>query len=381
MNNKLKILSFLILLSLLITTGFLYKKELNKEEEFKKEIGQMFIIGFRGTEVSADSPIIKAMDNLNIGGVILFNYDVPSKSFPRNIIDPEQTKKLIQDLQMFSPTPLFAAVDAEGGLINRLKEKYGFITVPSAQEMGERNNSQETQEISRELAQQLRDLGFNLNFAPVVDVNINPENPVIGSLERSFSEDPEKVLQQAKAFIQGHQENNIITALKHFPGHGSSSEDSHLGMVDITNTYNEKELLPYQNLINDSEVDIDMIMTAHIVNREIDPDFPATLSPLFLQDILRNQLNFEGVIVSDDMQMKAIEENYGFEESVIKAINAGCDILIISNNGQSYSDEIIYQVRDIVFEAVKKGKISKERIEQSLERINQLKKKYKIITD
>lgn len=343
------------------------------DEELKQQIGQMLLIGFRGTEINENSYIVKAMNHLNIGGVILFDYDVPSKSFPRNITGPKQTKNLITDLKNFSPSPLLIAVDAEGGLVNRLKEKYGFIAVPSPQELGEKDDSEHTKKISNALALQLADLGFNVNFAPVVDVNVNPNNPVIGNIERSFSSNPDKVVKHANAFISAHREQGIITALKHFPGHGSSQDDSHLGMVDITNTYQNKELIPFQKLTEQGKAD--MVMTAHIINKNIDAEYPATLSPLFLQNILREQLKFDGVIVSDDMQMGAITEHYGFDDALIRAINAGCDLLIISNNGKVYDEQAPYKARDIIFQAVKDNKISCEKITKSYNRIQALKSK------
>lgn len=344
-----------------------------KDQELKEQIGQMLMIGFRGTEISKDSYIVQEMEDLNIGGVILFDYDVPSKSFPRNIISPKQTKNLIADLKKFSWTPLFVAIDAEGGKVNRLKEKYGFIAMPSPQKLGAQNNPEETKKISAALARQLADLGFNVNFAPVVDVNINPDNPIIGGIGRTFSNEPNKVVEQALAFIEGHSEPGIITCLKHFPGHGSSRNDSHLGMVDITNTYQDKELIPFEKIIEQEKAC--MVMTAHIINKNIDSEYPATLSPLFIQNILREKLGFNGVIVSDDMQMGAITEHYGFDEAIIRAINAGCDLLIISNNGKIYDEQAPEQARDIIFNAVKQGKISREQITQSYLRIITLKSK------
>lgn len=347
------------------------------DDELKERIGQMLIVGFRGTEVSESSYITKAMKDLNLGGVILFDFDVPSKTFPRNILNLEQTKALIKNLKEFSLTPLMISVDAEGGLINRLKPEYDFIPIPSHQELGEKDDLVETKKISSELAKELSELGFNTNFAPVVDVNINPENPVIGGLGRSFSSDSQKVVNHSRVFIEGQHEYNIITAIKHFPGHGSSRKDSHEGMVDITETFQEEELIPYQELIKEKAVD--MVMTAHIINRKIDPEYPATLSPFFIKDILRKQLNFQGLVVSDDMQMGAIIENYGFEEAIIRAVNAGCDLLIISNNGSVYDESAPYQTRDIIFNAVKKGKMPIKRIIESSERIYLLKSKFGVI--
>jgi len=346
------------------------------DQELKNKIGQMLLLGFRGTQVAEDSYISKVIKDINIGGVILFDYDVPFQSFPRNIISPEQTKKLISSLQAYAKTPLFIAVDAEGGRINRLKEKYGFLKIPSAKEIGNKN-PEKAEIIYEKLASQLYDLGFNLNLAPVVDVNINPKNPVIGSLERSFSSDYQRVTDYALAFINAHNRKGIISALKHFPGHGSSSADSHLGLVDVTKTYKYYELTPYKELIKKGKAE--MIMTAHIINRQVDPYYPATLSPNFLQKILRDKLDFKGVIISDDMQMGAITENYGFSEAVIRAVNAGCNILAISNNGKTYDEDTVYKAFKVIFNAVKSGKIPMHKINDSYTKILYLKKKFKII--
>ncbi|MDD4661683.1 MAG: beta-N-acetylhexosaminidase [Candidatus Pacebacteria bacterium] len=347
-----------------------------KEISLDQKIGEMLILGFRGTEVNSSSKIIKDINDYHLGGVILFDYDVPSKTSGRNIESKEQTKKLISDLKKLTNSNLLVAVDAEGGYVNRLKPKYGFIDIKSALEMGKENPSETFNEASL-LGKELKELGFNLNFAPVVDVNINENNPVIGNLERSFSNDPNQVYTHASSFIDAMHEYNIMTAIKHFPGHGSSESDSHLGLTDVTNTYNKEiELLPYKKLIEENN--LDMIMTAHIMNRNIDPENPATLSSIFLKDILRNELKYNGVIVSDDMQMGAIVDNFGFEESIIKAINAGCDLLIFSNNNQEYDENIGEKAIKIIKEAIISGQISEERINESYNRIIKLKENYNL---
>jgi beta-N-acetylhexosaminidase len=346
------------------------------EDQLKKKIGQMLMVGFRGTEVSANSYIATVIKDLKVGGIILFDYDVSTKSFSRNIINPNQTKKLISDLQSYAAAPLLIAVDAEGGSVNRLKSDYGFSKILSAKEMGQ--SIEITIKESEKLATELKELGFNMNLAPVVDVDINPNNPIIGGLNRSFSSDPNKVITYAAAFIKAHHKKNIITVEKHFPGHGSSTGDSHLGMVDVTDTYQEKELTPYRELQKEGLLDV--VMTAHIINRNIDENYPATLSSNFLQKILRQQIGFRGVIISDDLNMNAIVDNYGFEETIIKAVNSGCDILLISNNSISgYDEQLPYKARDIIYEAVKSGKIPLETITESYNRIYNLKKKFGII--
>lgn len=348
------------------------------DQDLKEEIGQMIMIGFRGTEAPENSDIYKIIKDVKIGGVVLSDYDVPSKGFSRNIINPEQTKKLISDIQKYSVSPLFVAVDAEGGNINRLKQRYGFLPIISPEEMGKDKTFKTTEKESIKLAEELKGLGFNMNLAPVVDVNINPENPIIGALGRSFSSDSEEVVNQARVFIKSHLKNNIITVAKHFPGQGSAKEDSHLGIADVTDTYKKEELSPYQKL-NDEGL-LSAVMTAHIMDKKIDNNYPATLSAAFLQDVLRNQIGFKGVIISDDMQMAAIDSNYKLDEAIIMAVNAGCDIVFIFNNSSGgYDEKIAYEARDIIFNAVKDNKIEEKRITESYNRILGLKKQFEII--
>lgn len=347
-----------------------------KEQIYKKLIGQMLVIGFRGTEVNNDSYIVKEINNNNIGGIILFDRDMPSKrTLDRNIKDYKQVQSLIKDIKKYSNSSIFIAVDAEGGYVNRLKEQYGFINIESAQTLGQKNPLS-TLTASQALGKQLYDLGFNMNFAPVVDVNINPENPVIGYLERSFSEDPLKATIYASQFIKGMKQENIIPAIKHFPGHGSSTTDSHLGITDVTKTYKPEELVPYINLISNGYDDI--IMTAHIMNTNIDPQYPATLSPKFIKEILRDQLHFKGVVISDDMQMGAIAQHFGSEEAAIKAINAGCNMLIISNNIDIYDEEAPSKIINAIYKAIETGEINSNKIIESYIRIKLLKNKYNI---
>jgi len=353
MKAKFLILGLLLILCL---GSFLFQKTI-KENDL--QIGQMLIIGFRGTEINE---IKKAIKEVGVGGVVLFDYDVPSKTYGRNILNKEQVKKLISDLKKCSPN-LFIGVDAEGGKVNRLQS---FFEMPSHQDLAETDNIEE--KVSQ-LTSLLKELGFNMNFAPVLDLNINKENPIIGKLGRSFSENPFKVAALAERFIESQK--GIISVVKHFPGHGSAVSDSHLGLADVTNYYREEELIPYKYLQEKGL--LRAVMTAHIVNRNIDSKFPSTMSSLFLEDILRKQIGFQGIIISDDIQMKALTNFYTLEDIVVHSINAGCDMLILSNNVSEYDEHLPFKVRDIILNAVKQGKISEQRIEQALERIKEIK--------
>lgn len=340
------------------------------DEELAEKIGQMLMIGFRGLEVDQNSSIVRDIQKGLVGGVVIFDYDVALESPVRNVQSPEQLKNLVDDLQAAGPDTLLVAVDQEGGKVVRLKEKYGFPPTVSQQWLGTANDPELTYEYALKTAETLKDMGINLNLAPVVDVNVNPDNPVIGGLKRSFSSDPDKVAVHAAEVIKAHRDSNILTALKHFPGHGSSTGDSHHGFTDVTNTWQELELRPYELLF--ASPGVDMVMTAHVFNSHLDPVWPATLSPAVLTGLLRENLGYEGVIISDDMQMGAIHDEYGLETALEQTIKAGADIIIFGNN-LVYDPDIAWKARDIIIGLVREGHISEDRIEESYERIIQLK--------
>jgi len=213
----------------------------------------------------------------------------------------------------------------------------------------------------------LKENGINCNFAPVVDLSVNPNNKVIVGLERSFGGKATNVTAFAKVQIKEQKKAGILSVLKHFPGHGSSLGDSHLGFVDISDTWNEKELEPYKTLIDENHVD--MIMTAHVFNSKLDEEYPATLSYKINTRLLRHKMSYRGVIISDDLQMKAISEHFTLKETVTLAINAGVDILLFGNQlGHQDIDELI----ETIFEQVKNGAISHEKINHANARIKKL---------
>jgi len=220
------------------------------------------------------------------------------------------------------------------------------------------------------MAATLAALGINLNLAPVVDVNVNPANPVIAKYGRSFSADPETVTAHAFEFVRAHHEQGVLCTLKHFPGHGSSTEDSHLGMVDVTETWSRRELVPYVRVIEAGQADA--IMTAHVFNADLDAEHPATLSPPTVTDMLRQELGYDGVVISDDMQMGAITKHYGFERAVRRAIEAGIDIIAFANNSV-YEEDVAVRAIAHIKRLVQQGIISEARIDRSYHRIRRLK--------
>ncbi|MFN8442708.1 MAG: glycoside hydrolase family 3 protein [Caldilineaceae bacterium] len=333
-------------------------------------IGQMVMAGFRGIR-AADAPTILAdIEQRQLGNIVYFEYDVPSQNPVRNVASPAQLKQLSADLQAASATPLLIAIDQEGGIVNRLKEKYGFPTSVTAQYLGQQDDLAITRQYATATAKALVAAGINLNLAPVVDLNINPQSPAIGYYERSFGADPDLVTRHALEVIRAHHEQGVLCTLKHFPGHGSASTDSHLDLVDVTKTWQEAELEPYRNLLAAGEVDA--ILTAHVFS-PLDPENPATLSKATITDVLRGQMGYEGVVITDDMGMGAIVKNYGLASAIERAINAGVDIIAIGNNGYLYIDNIVEQVVTAIQQMVAEGKISPEQIEQSYTRIQRLK--------
>lgn len=335
-----------------------------------QRIGQMIMVGFRGTELSKDSTIYQDLSKRNISGVVLFDRDVITGDRNRNIEDPTQLMHLSNDIIAATPNSPFIAIDQEGGLVSRLKESKGFPKSLSAEYLGNLDNEDSTRHYARIMAQEFMVVRTNTNFAPVVDVNTNPENPVIGRLERSYSSDPEKVAEHAGYTIDEYSREGILSVLKHFPGHGSSTSDSHLGFTNVTDTWDPKELIPYKRLF--AEKDIRAVMTAHIYNANIDSVWPATLSKKTINGLLRDSLGFNGVVFSDDMQMDAIRKEYGLETAIQQAINAGVDVLIFGNN-LHYEPDIAERAVRIIQKLIREEKIEKETIERSLARIDSLK--------
>lgn len=302
------------------------------EEQIRESIApylrEMLMVGFEG-KTPSDPGVQRILNQLREGtvaNVILF---------ARNIDSPAQLQELTKALHEAAgdKSPLFIAVDQEGGRIQRLKESNGFCTYKSAQEVANSLSPEEAYLYYSKTQLGLSDTGINLVLGPVVDLMHAPGgsslNPVIGKLERAFSDDPEKVTTYARAFIKAFREHGIATALKHYPGHGLASGDSHKGFVDITQTHQRAELAPYYALIGSG--DVDMIMSAHLTDQNCDPKNPISLSPTYMKKTLRDQ-GYQGVIITDDLFMGAIRQHYTFEEAIVAAIKASNDILILSVN-------------------------------------------------
>lgn len=367
----------LFLAGILLTASCQPSTPTSTAEESTPEItdamlGQLIMQGFRGMEIDSISPVvIDQLEKGEIGNIILFDYDVGLKLYGRNIASPEQVGKLLADLQALAPGFLLTAIDQEGGRVTRLRPVYGFPDLAAAQDMGAKESTDSTTYYAAQNAENLAQLGFNVNFAPVVDLNVNPENPVIGKIKRSFGATTDQVVRHARAWIAPHADAGILSVLKHFPGHGSSQSDSHKGFTDVTATWTREELAPFEQLLASEEALA--VMTAHVFNRSIDSIYPATLSPHYIQEILRDSFHYNGVVFSDDLQMNAVNKLYDFETIIKQSVLAGVDVLVFGNNLEDYDETLARRTIATLRKLLENGEIPPARILQSYERITNLK--------
>ncbi len=336
------------------------------QADLRTMLGQMLIVGFigAGTDGNWVRTVRGQITDGAIGGVFFLK---------RNIQNRAQLTALTQSFRRASNgPPPFISVDQEGGFVQRLTRANGFTLIPSALRMVERQGPERAREIYRLAASELAAAGFNLNFAPVIDLNVNPSNPVIGRVRRSYSPDPDTVAHFARILIDEHRRYGIATSLKHFPGHGSSTTDSHEVLVDISATWRDTELAPYRGLI--SEGYADMVMVGHLYTNALEPRprHPASLSPALIDGVLRGELNHNGVVITDDLDMKAIRRNHDFREIVVSAIRAGNDILLFSQTASPKVD-LPERVLAAVEEAIASGELTTARIARSYARILALK--------
>ena len=334
-------------------------------------VAELLLVGFSGTAVADNEEVRRLVCDVKVGGVILFERDVATGQ-PRNIESAEQVKKLTADLQTLAREcagrPLFIAADAEGGQVMRLSARLGYLPSLSPHELGMSGDVTLTELEARRIGRMLRAAGINWDLAPVVDVGYNPANPVVVGTARSFSANPRLVAEHARAFVLGMRAEGVLTALKHFPGHGSSYGDSHRGFTDVTDTAApEVELLPYRTLIDAGLAD--SVMTAHVFNRRLDGRRPATLSRATISGLLRGELGFAGPVVSDDLRMAAIEQQYGLGEAAVLAIDAGVDMLLIVDNRLPDGGSAALVTLGAIRDALASGTLDPARVEAALARI------------
>ncbi len=323
----------------------------------RDQIGQLFMVGFLGTSMTPDlAAFIKAYKP---GGVILFS---------RNLESIEQMVELTNDLQSCSPhSPLLISIDQEGGRVSRLPK--GFTIFPPCDLLGRCNSTELAYAAAATTARELRAAGVNMNMAPVLDVNSNPANPVIG--DRAFGTTPDMVCELGCATTAGLQDNKVVACGKHFPGHGDTSVDSHkeLPVVEAARERLEAiELPPFRLAVAQG---VASLMTAHVLYRALDNEFPATLSPAIITHFLRQELQYDGVVLTDDLEMRAIIDHYGVEDAAVRAVLAGCDVLLICKDR-----DLEIAAFTAIERAVAAGTISTERLSLSVARIARLKERF-----
>lgn len=326
-----------------------------------EEIGQLFFIGLKGPTLSPEEAdfIVKN----NIGGVTLFS---------RNLESPDKIHKLCLDLynlksKMPSRLPPIIAIDMEGGRVHRLKPP--FTQWPSAKKLSDLNSTSITFKFANFMGAELKSVGINLDFAPCVDVLTNPKNELIG--DRSLGTDPEAVSKMVSALVRGYIKAGVIACAKHFPGHGNTIIDSHedLPVEEVSASQLEnRELIPFKKAFR---ARMDMVMTAHILYKNIDEKFPATLSRKIVTDLLKTQMRFKGLCISDDLDMKALTKNFSREEIPVLALKAGCDILLYCNEFDSPPLAL-----ESVRKAIKDKSLDTKELQASLSKILELKKDY-----
>ncbi|MNJ91194.1 putative lipoprotein YbbD precursor [compost metagenome] len=322
-------------------------------------IGQHMFIGVSGHALTPDEK--KFIVQNNIGGVVLFG---------RNVADPKQVRELCAEIQSLRHTlpdkaPFFIGIDNEGGRVARLKAP--FTTWPPAKNLGDLDAPTVSFHFANRMGRELKAVGINLDFAPCVDVFTNPENKVIG--DRSLSSDPEMVAKHASALVRGFIKADVLSCVKHFPGHGNTLLDSHFDLPVENLTLEQlenRELIPFKKTFKSR---VDMVMTAHIMFPEIDPEWPVTLSEKFIKGIIRDEYRYRGLVITDDLGMKALASNYGVDEIPVRALQAGAELLLYCNE-----PDVPPQALEAILGAVAQGSLDQKNLEHSHQRILEVKK-------
>ncbi len=368
-----------ILISLLLTlnscatnTSYIEENHLNKTLD--KKIGSMLMVGFMGTSAPQNSQICRDIKKYDLAGVILFDVNPINHKQAKNISSKSQVAKLTQELQACSKDgKLLIAVDQEGGKVQRLKSKYGFYgKFPKAKDVLKYSDTK-VKQYYENMGAELISVGINYNLAPDVDLAINKRNHVIYKLGRSFGADPKQVVHYASIFMNAMHDNGVLTSLKHFPGHGSSLGDTHKGFVDVTKLWKHIELEPYRMLAQTQT--IDSVMVAHVFNAKLDSRYPASLSKKVVNGKLRGEFGFNGVVITDDLQMGAINKKYGLRNTLKLAINAGDDILLFGNQLSVKSMVKTSTLVNTIKQLIQSGEVKLSDIEASNERVEHLKVK------
>jgi len=337
----------------------------------RDRIGQMIMVGFRGLTPLEAQPTIRHIADGIVGAVVLYDMDAETGG-PRNIQSREQLRDLLSALKAASEIPILTTIDAEGGFYHRLKEKYGFAPATPAAELGERDDLNVTRGAAESIAVQLADVGIDMNLAPILDL-LNPANLTVSARRRSFSADPAVVIAQAREFILAHRARGVLTTAKHFPGMGGVLRPYSPGHGERLEAWSTVELEPYRVLVHEGL--IDAVLATRATYSKLDPDLPACLSPKIVDGLLRREIGFEGVVISDPLEMLAIWDVYGFERGTIMAVNAGIDLLLYCNESGivPYDEERAPDAVRVILDAVGRGEIAESRIDEACGRVLALK--------
>lgn len=348
-------------------------KDVLGKMSLREKVGQLFIVRPEALAENSnaetapatdrvDDAVISRIEEYPVGGIALFS---------RNITSAEQLPMFISDLQSSSKYPLFIAVDEEGGRVARIANSdfFNVASYKSMEDIGKAGDASKAEEVGRQIGFYLKELGFNLDFAPVADTNTNPQNIVIG--DRSYGSDPALVARMVSAQLDGMHDSGIMGTLKHFPGHGDTKDDTHSGYVSIEKTWDELkecELVPFITALPKA----DMVMVSHITAVNVTSDkLPTSMSETMITGKLRNELGYDGVIITDAMAMGAVADNYTSAEAAVTAVKAGVDIVLMPQN--------LDEAFNGVMNAVTDGEISMARLDESVMRILKLKARYKLI--
>ena len=359
----------------LVTAGSLFA-QMPADSVLRRYAAGMLMVGFKGDSVTENCDAARYVRDLKVGAIVLFDIDVTGDATigSRNITSKERLTRMTTQLKAWADYPLLIATDQEGGKVARLKPQYGFLPTVPAEHLGTVDNEDTTRYYASRLAREMAECGVNVNLAPVVDV-LNHDCAAVGHYLRCFSTEPEAIVRHAGWFIDECHRQGVLCTLKHFPGHGNAIDDSHYGFVDVTNGWTPQELEPFRQLIEAGQADL--IMTAHLFNRNIDDEYPATLSAKTINGLLRGQLGYDGVVVTDDLYMQAIRNQYSIPTALELAINAGADLICVGNNiSTGFEADRPFLLVDMIVNSVKEGRIPWQRLQESYYRVKALGYKF-----
>ena len=364
----------MILAIVLLAANSLFA-QLPPDSVLRRYAAGMLMVGFKGDSVTEDCDAARYVRDLHVGAIVLFDIDATGDATlgSRNVTSKERLTRMTAQLQAWADYPLLIAADQEGGKVARLKPQYGFLPTVTAEYLGTIDREDTTRYYASRLAREMRESGVNVNLAPVVDV-LNHDCAAVGHYLRCYSVDTDVIVRHAGWFIDECHRQGVLCTLKHFTGHGNAIDDSHYGFVDVTNGWTEVELEPFEALIKAGKADL--VMTAHLFNRHIDDEYPATLSAKTINGLLRGQMGYNGVVVTDDLYMQAIRNQYSIPTALELAINAGADLICAGNNiSTGFEADRPFKLVDMIVTSVKEGRISWERMEESHARLMRLQEK------